>query len=410
MKDINVIETSFLVNESRVFNEEIPHVGQQLVPFVSAMSEHVRLNVKWQEQLKSERERVRHSLISGNYGNEDNMLDLNAVENAVVTVVDPNNHNTDEFQNHGSILPVVPVKTQFPSQKSVADEFTLNREQRAAFMIITSHLDGDSQCRTGNYFCRIDTDQLKHPTFLGPNNGQLIMCIPGCGGTGKSQLIRALSKYFFITKRMQTTRKLAPTGIAAAEIDGMTIHSFLGEQRHSGKPRKIKPGDSKLEREWHLVQYLLIDEISMVGLTLLAKLNRIICAAKHVDPQVPFGGVNVIFFGDYLQYRPVYDAPLHTDFSLLSKKKSSKIPTEKEIQQRVARSLILQINCVIKLTQQMRTEDLQYLQLLERFRRGECGYSDYDLLQTRVVGQPMVGSLREGPWNKVSLFSFVNDF
>ena len=34
-------------------------------------------------------------------------------------------------------------------------------------------------------------------------------------------------------------------------------------------------------------------------------------------------------------------------------------PTEKEIQQRVARSLILQINCVIKLTQQMRTEDLQ---------------------------------------------------
>ncbi|CAF5002510.1 unnamed protein product, partial [Rotaria socialis] len=53
----------------------------------------------------------------------------------------------------------------------------------------------------------------------------------------------------------------------------------------------------------------------MVGLTLLAKLNRIICAAKHTDPQVPFGGVNVIFFGDYLQYRPVYDVPLHTDFT-----------------------------------------------------------------------------------------------
>ena len=231
----------------------------------------------------------------------------------------------------GSILPVVPVSTQFPSQKNIADEFTLNREQRAAFMIITSHLDGDSQRRTGNYFCRIDTEQLKHQTFLGPNNGQLIMCIPGCGGTGKSQLIRALSQYFFITKRIQMMRKLAPTGIAAAEIDGMTIHSFLGEQRHSGKPRTIKPGDYKLQREWHHVEYLLIDEMSMVGLTLLAKLNRIICAAKHVDPQVPFGGVNVIFFGDYLQYRPVYDASLHTDFSLLSKKKSSKLPTEKEI-------------------------------------------------------------------------------
>lgn len=147
------------------------------------------------------------------------------------------------------------------------------------------------------------------------------MCIPGCGGTGKSQLIRALSKYFAITKRMQMMRKLAPTGIAAAEIGGMTIHSFLGEQRNSRKPRTIKPGDSKLEKEWRLVEYLLIDEMSMVGLHLLAKLNRIICSAKHVDPQVPFGGVSVIFFGDYLQYRPIYDAPLHTDFSLPSKKK-----------------------------------------------------------------------------------------
>jgi ATP-dependent exoDNAse (exonuclease V) alpha subunit len=233
------------------------------------------------------------------------------------------------------------------------------------------------------------------------------MCIPGCGGTGKSQLIRALSKYFLITKRMQMMRKLAPTGIAAAEIGGMTIHSFLGEQRNSGKPRTIKPGDSKLEKEWKLVEYLFIDEMSMVGLTLLAKLNRIICSAKHVDPQVPFGGVNVIFFGDYLQYRPVYDTPLHTDFSLPSKKKSNKLPTEKEIQQRAARSLILQMNCVVKLTQQMRTEDLRYFQLLERLRHGQCNYDDYELLLTRVVGESSANSLRNSPWNKVNYFLFL---
>ena len=114
----------------------------------------------------------------------------------------------------------------------------------------------------------------------------------------------------------------------------------------------------------------------------------------------------MFFFGDYLQYRSVYDAPLHTDFSLPSRKKSSKLPTEKEIQQRVARSLILQINCVIKLTQQVRTDDLQYLQLLAQFRRGECDSSDYELLQTRVVGQTMIGSLRQPPWNKVSFSCF----
>lgn len=239
---------------------------------------------------------------------------------------------------------------------------------------------------------------------LDDNSRQLIMCVPGCGGTGKSQLIRALTKYFFVTKRAQQMRKLAPTGIAAAEIDGMTIHSFLGEQRHSGKPRTIKPGDSKLDKEWELVKYLLIDEMSMVGLTLLAKLNRILCAAKHVDPQIPFGGINVIFFGDYLQYRPVYDAPLHTDFSLPSKKRLGKVPTEREIQQRVARSLILQINCVVKLTQQMRTEDTQYLQLLERLRQGQCTDEDYKLLLKRVVGQSSVSSLQMAPWDKVENF------
>ncbi|CAF1484221.1 unnamed protein product, partial [Adineta steineri] len=241
------------------------------------------------------------------------------------------------------------------------------------------------------------------------NNGQLIMCIPGCGGTGKSQLIRAVTKYFLVTKRIQMMRKLAPTGIAAAEIGGMTIHSFLGEQRNSGKPRTIKPGDSKLEKQWALVEYLLIDEMSMVGLTLLAKLNRILSAAKHADPQIPFGGINVIFFGDYLQYRPVYDEPLYTDFSQPSKNKSGQSRSEKEIQQRAARSLILQINCVIKLSQQMRTEDERYRELLERLRQGDCTLGDYELLLTRVVGQPSVSSLRESPWNEAPILAYRNE-
>jgi hypothetical protein len=107
------------------------------------------MNSKWQKQLKAEKERVRRGLITGNYDKEDNTLDLHAAKDAVVTVMNPNNYNSNNLENYGSILPVVSVTTNFPTQKSVADEFTLNREQRAAFMIITSHLDGDSRCRTG---------------------------------------------------------------------------------------------------------------------------------------------------------------------------------------------------------------------------------------------------------------------
>ncbi|CAF4880158.1 unnamed protein product [Rotaria sp. Silwood2] len=132
-------------------NESIDSANQQLVPFVSATTNLVRLNTKWQEQLKAEKERVRRSLITGNYDEEDNTINLQAAKDAIVTVLNPNSYNQNNFDSYGSILPVVSIATNFPNQTSIADEFTLNREQRAAFMIITSHLDGDSRCRTGSF-------------------------------------------------------------------------------------------------------------------------------------------------------------------------------------------------------------------------------------------------------------------
>ncbi|CAF4947756.1 unnamed protein product, partial [Rotaria socialis] len=137
-------------------NEPSDRIDQSLVPFISATPNLVRLNEKWQEQLKTEKEQIRRGLITGNFDKDDDgILNLDAARSAVATIVTLNNMN---------------INTKI--------------------------------CE--NY---------------GDNNGQLIMCIPGCGGTGKSQLIRALTKYFLVTKRIQVMRKLAPTGIAAAEID-----------------------------------------------------------------------------------------------------------------------------------------------------------------------------------------------
>ena len=107
------------------------------------------MNTKWQEQLKAEKERVRRGLITGNFDKEDETLDLHAGKAAVVTVMSANNYDSNNLENYGSILPVVSIITNCPTQKSIADEFTLNREQRASCMIITSHVDGDNRCRTG---------------------------------------------------------------------------------------------------------------------------------------------------------------------------------------------------------------------------------------------------------------------
>jgi hypothetical protein len=236
---------------------------------------------------------------------------------------------------------------------------------------------------------------------LGLTNNQLLMCVPGCGGTGKSQLIRAITDYFQVTKRSKMLRKLAPTSIAAAEIDGLTIHSFLGENRKNsaGKQSKvIRRANAKLENEWRHVKYLIVDEMSMVGLSLLARLNRIVNTAKHTNTDAPFAGVNIIFFGDYLQYSPVLDKALY---------QSSTVPqqcTGRQIELQCAQKLMSQINCVVQLNQQMRTEDKRYLELLDRLRNGDCTVDDYKLLCTRIIGTPNLKvSLQDAPWNEVCL-------
>jgi ATP-dependent exoDNAse (exonuclease V) alpha subunit len=198
-------------------------------------------------------------------------------------------------------------------------------------------------------------------------------------------------------------RKLAPTSIAAAEIDGLTIHSFLGESRKSSKRQKriFRPGDTKLENEWRHVKYLIIDEMSMVGLSLLARLNRVVKTAKHVNSEAPFGGVNVIFFGDYLQYSPVLDKPLYQSCSSVNQY------TERHIDIQCAQKVISQINCVVKLNQQMRTEDVRYLELLNRLRNGRTTMEDYQLLCSRIIGSSNLQiSLQQPPWNEVYLNSF----
>lgn len=121
-----------------------------MVPFLSATPDLVRLNTKWQEQLKTQKERARRKLIVGNHQKTDNILENDEISDAVVTVMDPSYYSTNPSTNSRPILPVAAVfASSYPTQKGVAEEFTLNREQRAAFMIITSHLDGDKQFQTG---------------------------------------------------------------------------------------------------------------------------------------------------------------------------------------------------------------------------------------------------------------------
>ncbi|CAF2108235.1 unnamed protein product [Rotaria magnacalcarata] len=239
---------------------------------IPVTTEPIQLNNIWQRQIKDGKERRRNASIVERTECalvEQNDTDVNELVGAIEENVSSNFDSNNGLLNLPCIVPVsritLPNET---TREHIAQQFTLNKNQNAAFMIITGHLDG---------LDKLNEDEKRE---------QLIMCVPGCGGTGKSQLIRAITAYFTQTNRAHTLRKLAPTSVAAAEIEGMTIHSFLGDGRNRKSKSKVinRPGQMTHENAWRFVEYIILDEMSMVGLSLLARLNTLITTAKHCDP------------------------------------------------------------------------------------------------------------------------------
>jgi len=124
--------------------------------------------------------------------------------------------------------------------------------------------------------------------------------ITGRAGTGKSTLL----KYF----REHTQKKIAviaPTGVAAVNIGGQTVHSFFGF-RPDITVNKVERDYKKVRKAKLYAQLdaLVIDEISMVRADLLDCVNTFLKMHGRVKGK-PFGGIQMIFFGDLYQLPPV---------------------------------------------------------------------------------------------------------
>jgi ATP-dependent exoDNAse (exonuclease V) alpha subunit len=130
-------------------------------------------------------------------------------------------------------------------------------------------------------------------------HGTKSVFVTGRAGTGKSTLL----EYF----REHTKKKivvLAPTGVAALNVRGQTIHSFF----------KFKPGvtpatvkrrvDAEQKNIYEELHSIIIDEISMVRSDLLDCVDRALRLNRN-RPADPFGGVQMIFIGDLYQLPPV---------------------------------------------------------------------------------------------------------
>ncbi|PPQ88482.1 hypothetical protein CVT26_007776, partial [Gymnopilus dilepis] len=169
---------------------------------------------------------------------------------------------------------------------SIVSEMNLesNKEQLEAFLTVAKHV-GER-----------DPDQL-------------LMFVSGVGGTGKSHVIKSIVKLFERINRRRSLLIGAPTGSAAILIGGSTLHSLILESPNADAKKNV----SKLTRIWKGVLYLIIDEVSMISAKFLSKLSEALKQAMGDNPRRSsqiFGGVHVIFMGDFCQLKPAIDKPV----------------------------------------------------------------------------------------------------
>ena len=177
-----------------------------------------------------------------------------------------------------------------------------------------------------------------------------VVFVTGKAGTGKSTLIDYLR--YILKKR---TAVVAPTGVAALQAKGVTIHSFF-----QLPPKIIDADDIKRVYDRKLyskLELLIIDEISMVRGDLIDGIDQFL--RKNRENEKPFGGVQLLLIGDLFQLPPVvmknerdvlnekgYSSEFF--FSALTLQESEMIPVE--------------------LTKVFRQESKEFIQLLNNVR------------------------------------------
>lgn len=120
---------------------------------VSATSDLLQLNNKWQRLIKEEKERKRSALITEPMTNEcveRTDTDINELLGTIEDNAPPSLVNDDELLNFRRMIPVTKISVPSEiSREQIAQQFTLNKNQKAAFSIITGHLDGLDKLNEG---------------------------------------------------------------------------------------------------------------------------------------------------------------------------------------------------------------------------------------------------------------------
>ncbi len=194
--------------------------------------------------------------------------------------------------------------------------------------------------------------------------------VTGKAGSGKSTLLNLFRN---TTKKRMVV--LAPTGIAALHVRGQTIHSFFGfPPRILNKHEIEKRKNSSVYRK---VETIVIDEISMVRADVLDNIDYFLRINRGINE--PFGGVQMVFFGDLFQLPPVVATPFEREYFRTTYTSpyffSALCMAETDF-------------VLLELFEEYRQTDRKFIRLLDAIRQNEIDYDDMTELNERYVAVP----------------------
>jgi ATP-dependent exoDNAse (exonuclease V) alpha subunit len=201
-----------------------------------------------------------------------------------------------------------------------------------------------------------------------------VLFVTGRAGTGKSTLLRYLTS--------QTRRNfvvLAPTGAAAVDVGGQTIHSFFKFKPGITAEDAYRMGMRNEEPIYKRLEVMVIDEISMVRADLLDCIDAFLQAARKKDE--PFGGVQAVFFGDLYQLEPVVT---RDEANAIGMQYESPYFFSSEVFSQLLRSTREQAIELLELTTMYRQIDPEFVGVLDRIRRDQLQEGDLDYINCQV--------------------------
>jgi len=194
--------------------------------------------------------------------------------------------------------------------------------------------------------------------------------ITGRAGTGKSTLLQVFRN---------TTKKrvvvLAPTGIAALNVRGQTIHSFFGFPPRLLNKTEIER--RKNNRIYKNLDMVIIDEISMVRADILDNIDYFLRLNRGLN--MPFGGVQMVFFGDLFQLPPVVSTPFEKQYF------QTTYQTPYFFSAKIMQNISLKM---VELLHVYRQEERHFINLLDSIRLNSLDYEDFIYLNERNLPLP----------------------